>query len=820
MPDRRAGLLLAALLSCMFLGLGASGASASPREAGEAGPAGLDALGLESPSGRSDSAASDLPFAVPEAGGYRLARVYQSSPDVPLGVLEDPAGLTVASDGTVFVTDRELNRAQRFEADGTPILAYGKPGDGPGELFGPSGIAVDIQRDRVYIGDTENDRVAIFHLDGSFEANWGPYEAPEGIAVGRNGRVYIYEGDTGGIRIRESDGTGDLLVTPGRYMERESGIASGLTIGPDGNLYVAMNLGVRMYDADGIIIGNGAPKLYSTGSPITRDVTFDARGRIYVLERDRLRYEWTGGIALPVSVPRRIRAIAGGPSGSLYLLVPKTRDLPAGVEVRTFTNGRQTEVLRWGIPQTVLGWLNQPLRLALGERDDLYVVDDLRRVQRFGKDLTQAYGQMVLPGLTEVVPLDDRSFVVARTRFGSSEDDPEDPDVAPPGMQAARVERYDLPSELGIEPPPQRSLVPIWQHETVDDITAADASRVLGVTRGHDGELAWVIDAGKALLRGFGVRGKQTDGVSVPDIQANLTLPNVQAGFPAWSDVASAPDGRIYALHTAERRLYRFGADGSAEGYLEVPEWSWRIALGPAGEIFLPTARRWVWRLDAEGRPTALWPLPPPAYGDPQPPSDVAVGSDGTVYILDQSSSAIYAFEAEADRPADGRPAPGRLRCQIEVTGQAAPREAELNQPVTIDLRLAGQCPPHLRTGDRPSKLLRSGTLSVTLSADVELIAGSVEPPARIEGRSLIWDLGEIDPAGMGLRYRVTATKPGRWQALEAGGFEFLDGWFDFGGGRVGPVDFFALIPATPEPPPRPTRVPLQPLWLPWLGGG
>ena len=747
----------------------------------------------------------------PSPGGYRLVRSYQSSPDVPLGVLEDPAGISVAADGSVFVSDRELHRAQRFEANGTPLQAYGRPGDGDGELFAPSGLAVDLTRDRLYVGDTENDRVAIFHLDGRFEANWGPFEAPEGLAVGRDGRVYIFEGGTGAIRIREPDGTGDLLVQPGAFIKRDPGIAGGMAIGPDGNLYVAMNLGVRKYSPDGELLGNGAPRIYASGAPITRGVSFDARGRIYVLEENRLRYEWTGGLALPVAVSLTVRAIAGGEPGTLYLIVPKSKDLPAGVVVRRFENGRQTAVRRWGIPQTVLGWLNQPLRLGIGPGDELYVVDDLRRVQRFGPELTGAMGQLVIPGLLEVAPIDRQSLVVARTRFGSSGDDPDDPDLAPPGKQAARVERYDLPGPLTGEAPDFDSLSRSWQHELIDEITAGDASRVLGVAPHPPSGQTWVIDAGKARLTGYSKDGNTT---------LDLRLPAVDAGFPAWSDLAVARDGSVFALHTAERRLYHFGPDGSPRGYLELPEWVWRVAIDPQGGFILPTARRWVWRLDAEGRPTALWPLPEPAYGDPQPPSDVAVGSDGTVYLLDQGSSAIYAFAPDTGLPAEGLPVAGRLRCQVSARTELAPQEVELGQPVAVGLRIGGECQPHNRTGERPALLLRGGSLTLTLPSGVRLVPGSDRPPARVSGQALAWELGEIGPAGEAIDFEVLADRPGRFELPEDAGLSYLDGWFDFGRGAIEPGIFFTLIPATATPPPRPTPPPLPALHLPWLNRG
>lgn len=55
----------------------------------------------------------------------------------------------------------------RFDARGQRIATWGGPGSGPGRFTVPHAIAVD-GRDRILVADRENDRIQVFDRDGTF----------------------------------------------------------------------------------------------------------------------------------------------------------------------------------------------------------------------------------------------------------------------------------------------------------------------------------------------------------------------------------------------------------------------------------------------------------------------------------------------------------------------------------------------------------------------------------------------------------------------------------------------------------------------------
>ena len=156
--------------------------------------------------------------------------------------------------GEVVISDGYNHaRIARFSRGGVFVSDFGKAGAAEGELRTPHGIAVD--RDgRVYVADRENARVQVFDRHGNVLAVWGSplVGRPWALTVGRDGFVYVLDGGDqdavkrGGIVKLTRDGhvVARLSTTGGGIGGLDGGHA--IAVGNDGAIYVAEADGKRV----------------------------------------------------------------------------------------------------------------------------------------------------------------------------------------------------------------------------------------------------------------------------------------------------------------------------------------------------------------------------------------------------------------------------------------------------------------------------------------------------------------------------------------------------------------------------------------------
>ncbi len=110
------------------------------------------------------------------------------------GYLDGPSGVAVAPNGDVYVADGHggttNDRIVKFAKDGRLIMAWGKHGKAAGEFDTPHGIALD-SAGRVYVADRANNRIQIFEPDGKFVAEWKQFGRPSDIAIDKNDMIYV-----------------------------------------------------------------------------------------------------------------------------------------------------------------------------------------------------------------------------------------------------------------------------------------------------------------------------------------------------------------------------------------------------------------------------------------------------------------------------------------------------------------------------------------------------------------------------------------------------------------------------------------------------
>ena len=121
---------------------------------------------------------------------------------------------------------------------------------GPGQISEPHTIAMDSQG-RLFVGDRENNRIQIFDQDGTFIAEWKQFGRPSGITITRDDTIYVTDSESGpdtgarelpgikkGIRI----GSAKTGVVTAFIEDMESTVADhsgaeGIGVDAQGNVY-------------------------------------------------------------------------------------------------------------------------------------------------------------------------------------------------------------------------------------------------------------------------------------------------------------------------------------------------------------------------------------------------------------------------------------------------------------------------------------------------------------------------------------------------------------------------------------------------------
>jgi hypothetical protein len=104
-----------------------------------------------------------------------------------------PTNIAVAPSGDLYISDGYGNcRVHQFSPTGQLKRSWGTPGQGPGEFFLPHGIAVATDG-RVFVCDRENDRIQIFSPDGEYLSEWTDTRRPTHVVFDGQGRAYVSE---------------------------------------------------------------------------------------------------------------------------------------------------------------------------------------------------------------------------------------------------------------------------------------------------------------------------------------------------------------------------------------------------------------------------------------------------------------------------------------------------------------------------------------------------------------------------------------------------------------------------------------------------
>jgi DNA-binding beta-propeller fold protein YncE len=157
--------------------------------------------------------------------------------------LNQPNDIAIAANGDVFVAqghtpgDRGDARVLKFDRTGKFLTSWGGKGTAPGQFQVAHGISIDA-KGLLWVSDRENQRIQVFDANGTFVREMKYAGLPCGVAIGPDA-IFMVNGFA--AQVVQLDLNGKVLAAMGKPGKGpgEFGEAHFIAVSPKGELFVA-----------------------------------------------------------------------------------------------------------------------------------------------------------------------------------------------------------------------------------------------------------------------------------------------------------------------------------------------------------------------------------------------------------------------------------------------------------------------------------------------------------------------------------------------------------------------------------------------------
>lgn len=216
-----------------------------------------------------------------------------------------PFAVATSLSGSVWVADNGARALYQLDLMSRKINFF-KEFAGT-RLVSPSGVAVDDERQRIFLADAEQERIFILDFDGNYIESWGPekgFERPAGLALDSAGRLLVADALGGIVYVFNLDGTiasqiKSKVNPDGRFIRPLS-----VAVGPRDEVLVldALSFRVEVQDAQGELLGTIGQVGDAAGSMARpRGLAVDKEGHVFVSDSafDNIQvFDMTGNLLM------------------------------------------------------------------------------------------------------------------------------------------------------------------------------------------------------------------------------------------------------------------------------------------------------------------------------------------------------------------------------------------------------------------------------------------------------------------------------------------------------------------------------------------